>query len=135
MDEARRGALRLLASVRGRFNGMRDDMKNQKDMCEVARKALAANVAELKASASRVEGDARHAARDARRAATTLQDFLQQALSDLDVANKKSAAQQKIASDVAERLIIANAAINTLVNKNTACNSPCNTLYLCNSNR
>eukprot|EP00965_Chrysotila_dentata_P233578 6199669-Pleurochrysis_carterae.AAC.5 len=65
MDGVRRGAFRSLASVRGRFDSMSDEVKKYKDMCDIAQKDFAANVAELKASARRSEGAARRAARDA----------------------------------------------------------------------
>eukprot|EP00965_Chrysotila_dentata_P206572 6183608-Pleurochrysis_carterae.AAC.7 len=114
MDEARRGALRLLANVRGRFEGLRGEAKTYKDMCDVAQKALAVNVAELKASARKAEGDTRKAAQDARGAAFALQDSLDTALSDLDAARKESESQQAIASDAIERLNTANAALDRL---------------------
>eukprot|EP00965_Chrysotila_dentata_P003628 119320-Pleurochrysis_carterae.AAC.1 len=103
MDESRRATLRSLASVRGRFDGMRNKVKKFKEMCDVAQKALAANVAELKALVSKSEGDARKAGRDARSAVSLLQDELKVAMRDLAAATEESAAQQAAALDAVER--------------------------------
>eukprot|EP00965_Chrysotila_dentata_P212509 6187085-Pleurochrysis_carterae.AAC.1 len=104
LDEARRSSLRLLASVRGKFDAIRAESVKHFKMYEVASKALKESVAEQQKKANQAASAERVAARATRAHITSLEASLAESMNKLDAATDATAEMKEEAERAADKL-------------------------------
>eukprot|EP00965_Chrysotila_dentata_P154421 5102443-Pleurochrysis_carterae.AAC.1 len=120
MSKSRSTALRTLASIRGRFDGVFAEKEKFENMYQLARDALASNTKEQQAAASRAGAAERVAAREGRKVVAALQKSLSDALAKCEEESINAAEQDLLARAASDTLEKVRAAMKDLEEKEAA---------------